>query len=242
MTTEGARGRYTQSMASRPVSAKQEFGRSKLARDRFDNTTPMEMQRLLSSIELNKITERPISAATYQKRKQYGERHQHLQYELQSHAVASEKRIEGITRNPQRYLSQEEMNFMEHGMPAKTHHLAKSAKPLTFQDLERMEVLKLGLNFMPDTNMNSDQAMARTVGTYISNAHGRKRVGSAKPIQPDRNYIKTNSGKTGVVSIPNKSQRILESAGQVKSKILSKTKPLDLETKPLAGLVGYIQN
>ena len=104
------------------------------------------------------------------------------------------------------------MNFMEHGVPAKSHHLARSAKPLTHQDLDRLEILKLGLNFMPDTNMNSNQAMARTVSTYISNAHGR-RGGSAKPIQPDRNYIKTNSGKTGVVSVPNKSQKILESAG-----------------------------
>ena len=134
------------------------------------------------------------------------------------------------------------MNFSGYGEPEKTHHLAKSAKPLTFQDLDKLEILKLGLNFMPDTNMNSDQAMARTVGTYTSNAHGRKRGGSAKPIHPNLNYIKTNSGKTGVVSIPNKSQKILENAGRVKSKILSKIKPLDLETKPLAGLVGYIKN
>ena len=48
------------------------------------------------------------------------------------------------------------MNFLEYGEPEKTHHLAKSAKPLTFQDLDKLEILKLGLNFMPDTNMNSD--------------------------------------------------------------------------------------
>ena len=71
--------------------------------------------------------------------------------------------------------------------------------------MEMIQQMQMGLNFMPDTNMNSQPAMQRTVSAYINNNNAKRRAGSAKPIQPDRNYIKTNSGKTGYVSYPNKS-------------------------------------
>ena len=57
---------------------------------------------------------------------------------------------------------------------------------------------------------------------------------------PNTNFVKTNAGKTGYASVPNRSQKILERAYKVESKTLSKQPPLDLKTEPMRSLKGPI--
>ena len=54
--------------------------------------------------------------------------------------------------------------------------------------------------------------------------------------------LKGHSGKTSYVSYPNKSNHILESRGEKRSKILAARKELNIETKVLAGLSGCLDN
>ena len=48
--------------------------------------------------------------------------------------------------------------------------MAKSAKPLTFEDLDLINQIQMGLKFVPETNLNSPRSYQRTVSAYINNA------------------------------------------------------------------------
>ena len=79
-------------------------------------------------------------------------------YELNSEAVGTQKRLQGINRNPQKYLSNKEMNLYDKRL-INMASMAKSAKPLTFEDLEFMRQIQTGLKFAPVTNLNSERAV-----------------------------------------------------------------------------------
>lgn len=55
---------------------------------------------------------------------------------------------------------------------------------------------------------------------------------------PNTNYLKTNAGKTGYASIPNKSQKILEQAYVEEPQTLKKQTPLGHKTEPMRSLKG----
>ena len=83
------------------------------------------------------------------------------------------------------------------------------------------------------TNLGSKFAVKRTQSCYLN-------VPVNKGIQPSRNYVQTASGKTGYVTVPNRSQKILEQSYKVKPKTLNQTPPLDLKTEPMRSLKSCV--
>lgn len=100
------------------------------------------------------------------------------------------------------------------------------------------ELISQGHNFHPKTNLGSTQGVQRTQSCYL-NVFNKK---SAKSIMPNTQYVQTNAGKTGYVSVPNKSQKILQQAYKVESKTLTKQNPLGMSTEPMRSLKGCILN
>jgi len=97
-----------------------------------------------------------------------------------------------------------------------------------------LKLIRDGHIFHPQTNLGSDEAAKRTKSCYM-NVFSK---GSAKAVMPNTQYVTTNAGKTGYVSVPNKSQKILEKAYKVQSKTLTRQDPLGLMTEPMRSLKG----
>lgn len=98
--------------------------------------------------------------------------------------------------------------------------------------------MREGHFFRPMTNVGSEQAIQKTRSCYLNVAT----KSTSKDILPNTQYVQTNAGRTGYVSVPNKSQKILERAYKVESKTLNHPQPLDLKTEPMRSLKGCVYN
>ena len=124
---------------------------------------------------------------------------------------------------------------------------AAGQEPLKYDDASRKDaremialqsLIREGHYFSPTTNLSTNEGMKRTKSCYTNILN--KTRGEQQGIQPNTNYVKTNSGKTGYVSVPNKSQKILSQAYKVESKTLTHQGPLDLKTEPMKSLKGCV--
>lgn len=82
--------------------------------------------------------------------------------------------------------------------------------------------------------MGTEEAVKRTQSCYI-NTFSKQ---ASKQVLPNTSYLKTNAGKTGYVSIPNKSQKILAQAYVEEPQSLKKQSILGHKTEPMRSLKG----
>ena len=99
---------------------------------------------------------------------------------------------------------------------------------------ELISAAETGKIFHPTTNFSSSKEVKRTESCYLSS------IKESRPSKIEQRFMHTSASLTGIATVPNRSQKIIDQLSKVEPDTISRPIPFNHPSEPVRHLSGPV--